>query len=118
MRRLRRALIGALLAAATVAPALAAPPGMAPMPQMGPRGLQPMAPLEPPGLGFPGNREEQRSPHPELRQAPRLTPGEAARRAQAINGGGRVLAVVPTAGGYRVKLIKRGEVRVVFVPGE
>ena len=47
-----------------------------------------------------------------------LTPGEAARHAQRINGGGRVLSVSRGHEGYRVKLIKNGEVRVIFVPGK
>lgn len=41
-----------------------------------------------------------------------------ARRAQRINGGGRVLAVDPVNEGYRVKLLKNGDVRVVVVPRE
>jgi hypothetical protein len=36
---------------------------------------------------------------------------EAARRAQQQNGGGRVLSVDPEDGGYRVKVLKDGEVR-------
>jgi len=48
--------------------------------------------------------------------APRgMTPNEAARRAQAENGGGRVLSVEPSGSGYRVKLLRDGEVRVVYV---
>jgi hypothetical protein len=35
----------------------------------------------------------------------------AARRAQQQNGGGRVLSVEPDGGGYRVKVLKDGEVR-------
>lgn len=42
--------------------------------------------------------------------------GEAARRAQMRNGGGRVLGVDPTDDGYRVKLLKQGEVRTLLVP--
>ena len=45
----------------------------------------------------------------------RRSPQEAARRAQEMNGGGRVLAVEPAGNGYRVKLLKDGEVRVVYV---
>lgn len=48
----------------------------------------------------------------------RLTPGEAASRAQRDHGGGRVLAVEPAGGGYRVKLLQRGDVNIVFVPAE
>ncbi|GAC1627887.1 MAG: hypothetical protein NVS9B10_17260 [Nevskia sp.] len=62
------------------------------------------APYLPPGRE---NREDQ----------PRrdLSPGEAAQRAQQINGGGRVLSVEQAGDGYRVKLLRDGEVRVVFV---
>lgn len=44
-----------------------------------------------------------------------LSPNEAARRAQDQNGGGRVLSVEPSGNGYRVKLLRDGEVRVVYV---
>lgn len=39
----------------------------------------------------------------------------AAREAQARNGGGRVLSVDPEDGGYRVKVLKNGEVRTHHV---
>lgn len=39
-----------------------------------------------------------------------------AREAQRQNGGGRVLSVEPVPGGYRVKLLKDGDVRIIFVP--
>lgn len=41
--------------------------------------------------------------------------GDAARRAQQRNGGGRVLSVDPDDGGYRVKVLKDGEVRTHHV---
>jgi hypothetical protein len=41
--------------------------------------------------------------------------GEAARRAQQQNGGGRVLSVDPEGGSYRVKVLKDGEVRTHHV---
>jgi hypothetical protein len=44
-----------------------------------------------------------------------LSPDEAARRAQQQNGGGRVLSVEPAGNGYRVKLLRDGEVRIVYV---
>lgn len=44
-----------------------------------------------------------------------LSPNEAARMAQDQNGGGRVLSVEPSGNGYRVKLLRDGEVRVVYV---
>jgi hypothetical protein len=40
---------------------------------------------------------------------------DAARRAQQQNGGGRVLSVDPEGGGYRVKVLKDGEVRTHHV---
>ncbi|MDE2149161.1 MAG: hypothetical protein KGJ55_04870 [Gammaproteobacteria bacterium] len=96
--------------------------------QPGPRLSIPPAPEaggQPPRGGFyglqpgpPPSRQPtaQAAPRPQP-QRPSINPGEAARRAQAINGGGRVLTVTRSGDGYRVKLIKRGEVRVVFVPG-
>lgn len=47
---------------------------------------------------------------------PEITPNQAAHRAQQMNGGGKILAVDAVPGGYRVKLLKDGEVRIVFVP--
>ncbi|WP_293373550.1 hypothetical protein [Nevskia sp.] len=44
-----------------------------------------------------------------------MSPNEAAKRAQRENGGGRVLSVEPSGDGYRVKLLRDGEVRVVHV---
>lgn len=41
---------------------------------------------------------------------------DAARQAQDLNGGGRVLSVEEARGGWRVKLLKEGNVRIVFVP--
>ncbi|HUR40106.1 MAG TPA: hypothetical protein VM240_02960 [Verrucomicrobiae bacterium] len=41
----------------------------------------------------------------------------AAREAQQRNGGGRVLSVEPDGGGYRVKVLKDGEVRTHRVEG-
>lgn len=43
---------------------------------------------------------------------------EAIRRAQQMNGGGRVLAADPAESGYRVRVLKDGEVRSVYVPGQ
>jgi hypothetical protein len=40
---------------------------------------------------------------------------QAARKAQAANGGGRVLSVEPEGTGYRVKVLKDGEVRTHHV---
>lgn len=45
-----------------------------------------------------------------------MTAGEAARQAQQADGGGRILSIVHAPLGYRVKLIRNGEVRIIFVP--
>ena len=45
-----------------------------------------------------------------------IGPGEAARRAQQRNGGGRVLGVNPIDDGYSVRLLKQGEVRTLLIP--
>lgn len=58
---------------------------------------------------LPAQREENRDDNHGL------SPDEAARRAQQQNGGGRVLAVEPAGNGYRVKLLRDGEVRIVYV---
>lgn len=50
------------------------------------------------------------------RRAPRLSAGDAARQAQKQYGGGKVLSVDPSGNGYRVKLLRDGDVRVVFIP--
>lgn len=69
-----------------------------------------------PGRGHGRDRNNDRSE--QQRSSNRITPSEAAERAQRNNGGGRVLAVDPTGGGYRVKLLQRGDVNIVFVPAE
>ena len=45
-----------------------------------------------------------------------LNANDAARQAQSLNGGGRVLSVEEARDGWRVKLLKDGNVRIVFVP--
>ena len=44
-----------------------------------------------------------------------MTPAQAAREAQKRYGGGKVLSVDPSGDGYRVKLLRDGDVRVVFI---
>ena len=52
---------------------------------------------------------------PQLRQrGPLMTPSEAARQVQRRHGG-RVLSVQPDGAGYRVKVLKDGEVRIFQV---
>ena len=46
---------------------------------------------------------------------PAFDRSDAARRAQRRNGGGRVLSVDPEGSGYRVKVLKDGEVRTHHV---
>lgn len=62
----------------------------------------------------PQQQEQQQQPR-ENRVQRRDDSAEAARRAQAQNGGGRVLSVEPEGSGYRVKVLKDGEVRVHHV---
>lgn len=68
----------------------------------------------------PWQRQNQDAPPPD-RQQPRDNRGDraaaAARQAQAANGGGRVLSVEPEGSGYRVKVLKDGEVRTHHVEG-
>ena len=45
-----------------------------------------------------------------------MTPSQAAREAQMRYGGGRVLSVDAAGDGYRVKLLRDGDVRIVFIP--
>lgn len=64
-------------------------------------------------------RTEDRLTNRLIPQAPetgRLSSDEASRIAQQRNGGGRVLGVSPAIDGWRVRLVKDGEVRTVFVP--
>jgi len=72
-------------------------------------GLRPPPPVRP---GPQGGDTFLAPPRPERS----LSAGEAAKRAQQMNGGGRVLSVEPATNGYRVKLLKDGEVNAVLVP--
>jgi len=87
--------------------ALAWSAGVAALPLLGkPRQEQnPTAGFVPPG------REAQPESLPQGMSAK-----DAARQAQSLNGGGRVLSVDEANGGWRVKLLKDGNVRFVFVP--
>ena len=81
----------------------------------------PDARSEPRWPGLPAQGKERAVPaagfsHAEDHAGAGMSPGEAARRAQELNNGGRVLSVEPAGGGWRVKLIKQGDVRIVFVP--
>lgn len=64
-------------------------------------------------------QEQRREPREERRESLRDDRGDrsadAARQAQQRNGGGRVLSVDPENGGYRVKVLKDGEVRTHHV---
>jgi hypothetical protein len=62
-------------------------------------------------------REDRREERREERREDRDRSGDAARQAQMRNGGGRVLSVEPEGAGYRVKVLKDGEVRVHHVEG-
>lgn len=71
---------------------------------------QQMRPPEPP-------RQQMFAP-PQRPQGPGVSRDEAMRRAQQMNGGGRILAADPAESGYRVRVLKDGEVRSVYVPGQ
>lgn len=57
-------------------------------------------------------REDRREERREERRDHRDRSADAGRQAQMRNGGGRVLSVEPEGPGYRVKVLKDGEVRV------
>lgn len=64
-------------------------------------------------------KREQREPREHRqRDGHRSSPEMAARLAQQQNGGGRVLSVDRDGDGYRVKLLKDGEVRSYFITTE
>jgi len=69
-----------------------------------------MRPPEPP-------RQQMFAPQ-QRPQGPGVSRDEAMRRAQQMNGGGRILAADPAESGYRVRVLKDGEVRSVYVPGQ
>ena len=62
------------------------------------------------------DRFAPRSAPDEPPQSEGISAQEAAREAQQRNGGGRVLSVDEAGSGWRVKLLKDGNVRIVFVP--
>jgi len=69
--------------------------------------------------GQPQNPEQHRKQtFEDRRQQWRERSAEAARRAQERNGGGRVLSVEPQGSGYRVKVLKDGEVRVLHIEAD
>lgn len=55
-------------------------------------------------------RQQRENPHANAQQA--------ARTAQRLNGGGRVLSVSPDGGAYEVRLLKDGEVRSYRIPAD
>ena len=67
----------------------------------------------PEGFAPPGRVQQEDA---EERSGNGLSANQAAAQAQSLNGGGRVLAVEEATGGWRVKLLKDGNVRFVFVP--
>ncbi|MFI4979781.1 MAG: hypothetical protein ACHQIO_05485 [Nevskiales bacterium] len=83
-----------------------------PRPQQQQQRMQPQyRPPEPP-------RQQMFAPPQQRPQGPGVSRGEAMRRAQQMNGGGRVLAADPAESGYRVRVLKDGEVRSVYIPGQ
>jgi len=83
-------------------------------------------PPRPQQFRAPPPQMQQRPPQMQMQMQMQQRPQEmrpfsrddAARRAQQMNGGGRVLAADPAEGGYRVRVLKNGEVRSVYVPGQ
>ncbi|MDO9453861.1 MAG: hypothetical protein Q7J29_13490 [Stagnimonas sp.] len=67
------------------------------------------------GDSFLPRSQAQEAPSDNGQGVPGLSANEAARQAQSLNGGGRVLSVEQANGGWRVKLLKDGNVRFVFV---
>lgn len=61
-------------------------------------------------------RGERQRPDGLIDRRSGMSPADAAREAQRRYGGGKVLSVDPAGGGYRVKLVRDGDVRVVFIP--
>lgn len=70
-------------------------------------------------LGSLGKATEAVRPPDQLMDARPIktkSPAQAANEARSRYGGGKVLDVDEVSGGYRVKLLQRGDVRIVFVP--
>lgn len=68
-----------------------------------------------PGRMLDPTQPSLRGMSPKLQQrGPTMTPSEAARQVQHRHGG-RVLSVQPDGAGYRVKVLKDGEVRIFQV---
>jgi hypothetical protein len=74
------------------------------------------APAVTPGIAPPAAHSSAKTTPANSKLVPATSAEQAAREAQRANGGGRVLAVDLTPQGYRVKIIKHGEVRLVVVP--
>lgn len=66
-------------------------------------------------LGMPAPSDLRSDALIDRRSKPTLTPAQAANEAQKRYGGGKVLSVDPAGDGYRVKLLRDGDVRVVFI---
>lgn len=63
------------------------------------------------GLGV----ENRRQPDSLIDRRSNKSAVQAANEARAQYGGGKVLDVKETPGGYRVKLLSKGDVRIVFI---
>lgn len=69
------------------------------------------------GVGPPDvGRQSESLPDSLIDRRSHMSPSQAAREAQMRYGGGKVLSVDEAGGGYRVKLVRDGDVRVVFIP--
>lgn len=77
--------------------------------------------LTQPADARPRDKDQRDSPRVERRSGDERgdsQAGLAAQRAVEANGGGRVLSVERDGGGFRVKVLKNGDVRTHFVSGE
>lgn len=63
------------------------------------------------------DQPQQQAPQQDDRRNRGDRAAAAARQAQRANGGGRVLSVEPEGSGFRVKVLKDGEVRTHHVEG-
>lgn len=79
-------------------------------------GLNPSADARPKERFRVETRELGRPPDSLIDRRSRMSPADAAREAQMRYGGGKILSVDPAGDGYRVKLVRDGDVRVVFIP--
>jgi hypothetical protein len=86
----------------------------APEPRAAPQFQQRYAQPQRPPAYEPQRPGQQMAP-PFQPPRPSMSRGDAMRQAQERTGGGRVLGADPTENGYRVRVLKNGEVSTVYV---